>query len=34
MKISVGFSPNATMDTAHHILLYGCLTPGRDDVVW
>lgn len=30
----VGFSPNATMDTAHHILLYGCLTPGRDDVVW
>lgn len=35
----VGFQPNATMHTAHHILLYGCSTPGtwqRDSprLVW
>lgn len=30
----VGFEPNATMDTAHHMLLYGCTKPGTDDLVW
>ncbi|KAG8187615.1 hypothetical protein JTE90_027026 [Oedothorax gibbosus] len=25
----VGFTPNASMHTAHHILIYGCETPGR-----
>lgn len=24
----VGFTPNASMNTAHHILIYGCETPG------
>ncbi|KAL4713924.1 hypothetical protein ACJJTC_015578 [Scirpophaga incertulas] len=30
----VGFQPNATMHTAHHMLLYGCLEPGSNDSVW
>ncbi|XP_063836317.1 peptidylglycine alpha-hydroxylating monooxygenase [Ostrinia nubilalis] len=30
----VGFEPNATMHTAHHMLLYGCSEPGTDDPVW
>lgn len=30
----VGFEPNATMDTAHHIILYGCSKPGSAKPVW
>ncbi|XP_067013551.2 peptidylglycine alpha-hydroxylating monooxygenase [Anabrus simplex] len=30
----VGFEPNATMSTAHHMLLYGCTTPGSQKAVW
>ncbi|XP_043249103.1 peptidylglycine alpha-hydroxylating monooxygenase [Colletes gigas] len=30
----VGFEPNATMATAHHILLYGCGKPGSSKDVW
>ncbi|GAB6027581.1 hypothetical protein CHUAL_001824 [Chamberlinius hualienensis] len=30
----VGFRPNATMETAHHMLLYGCTEPGSQDEVW
>lgn len=30
----VGFEPNATMHTAHHMLLYGCTEPGSHDYVW
>ncbi|XP_050680602.1 peptidylglycine alpha-hydroxylating monooxygenase [Leptidea sinapis] len=30
----VGFKPNATMNTAHHMLLYGCTEPGSNDSVW
>ncbi|XP_014214101.1 peptidylglycine alpha-hydroxylating monooxygenase-like [Copidosoma floridanum] len=30
----VGFEPNATMDTAHHIIIYGCSKPGTDKVQW
>uniref|UniRef100_A0A646QG22 peptidylglycine monooxygenase n=1 Tax=Hemiscolopendra marginata TaxID=943146 RepID=A0A646QG22_9MYRI len=30
----LGFKPNASAHTAHHILIYGCLTPGRKDEVW
>lgn len=33
MKL-VGFEPNATMNTAHHMLLYGCGEPGTDKPVW
>ncbi|VVC89290.1 unnamed protein product [Leptidea sinapis] len=29
----VGFKPNATMNTAHHMLLYGCTEPGSNDSV-
>ncbi|PBC30000.1 Peptidylglycine alpha-hydroxylating monooxygenase [Apis cerana cerana] len=29
-----GFEPNATMATAHHILLYGCRKPGSSKPVW
>ncbi|XP_078037904.1 peptidylglycine-alpha-hydroxylating monooxygenase [Augochlora pura] len=29
-----GFEPNATMETAHHILLYGCGKPGSSKFVW
>ncbi|KAK4322507.1 hypothetical protein Pmani_006732 [Petrolisthes manimaculis] len=28
------FQPNASMETAHHMLLYGCETPGSDQDVW
>jgi len=30
----VKFTPHASMHTAHHILLYGCLAPGNDEEVW
>ncbi|XP_055317707.1 peptidylglycine alpha-hydroxylating monooxygenase [Sitodiplosis mosellana] len=30
----VGFEPNATMNTAHHMLLYGCGEPGTVNHVW
>lgn len=30
----VGFEPNATMATAHHMLLYGCGMPGSESAVW
>ncbi|CAI9733851.1 probable peptidylglycine alpha-hydroxylating monooxygenase 1 isoform X2 [Octopus vulgaris] len=30
----VGFQPHANMATAHHILLYGCGTPGKDAKIW
>lgn len=30
----VGFEPNATMNTAHHMLLYGCGEPGSEKPVW
>uniref|UniRef100_U5EW08 peptidylglycine monooxygenase n=1 Tax=Corethrella appendiculata TaxID=1370023 RepID=U5EW08_9DIPT len=30
----VGFEPNATMETAHHMLLYGCGEPGSKSPVW
>lgn len=29
-----GFEPNATMETAHHMLLYGCTKPGSSKAVW
>jgi len=30
----VGFAPNASMHTAHHILVFGCEEPGSDEPVW
>lgn len=30
----VAFEPNATMNTAHHMLLYGCGEPGSKKTVW
>jgi len=30
----VGFNPNATMNTAHHMLLYGCGEPGTTKTTW
>jgi len=30
----VGFEPNATMETAHHMLVYGCSKPGSTKPVW
>ncbi|XP_044740920.1 peptidylglycine alpha-hydroxylating monooxygenase [Chrysoperla carnea] len=30
----VGFEPNSTMETAHHMLLYGCENPGSEKPVW
>ncbi|CAB3360849.1 Hypothetical predicted protein [Cloeon dipterum] len=30
----VGFEPNATMHTAHHMLLFGCTSPGSKLPVW
>ncbi|XP_045539131.1 peptidylglycine alpha-hydroxylating monooxygenase [Papilio machaon] len=30
----VGFQPKASMHTAHHMLLYGCLQPGGNESVW
>lgn len=29
-----GFEPNATMETAHHMLIYGCTKPGSSKPVW
>lgn len=29
-----GFRPNATQHTAHHMLIYGCPSPGSDQAVW
>lgn len=29
-----GFEPNATMEVAHHILIYGCTKPGSAKPVW
>ncbi|CAL7934678.1 unnamed protein product [Xylocopa violacea] len=29
-----GFEPNATMASAHHILLYGCEKPGSSKPIW
>lgn len=29
-----GFEPNASMETAHHILIYGCTKPGSAKSVW
>ena len=28
----VGFKPNATKMTAHHMLIYGCEEPGRAEM--
>ncbi|XP_055377670.1 peptidylglycine alpha-hydroxylating monooxygenase [Condylostylus longicornis] len=28
------YEPNATMDTAHHMLIYGCQEPGSENPVW
>ena len=30
----VGFKPNATKMTAHHMLIYGCEEPGDDSPTW
>lgn len=30
----IGFKPHANMEIAHHILLYGCSTPGSKQPVW
>ncbi|KAF4526790.1 hypothetical protein B566_EDAN015586 [Ephemera danica] len=30
----LGFEPNTTMNTAHHMLLFGCKTPGSQAPVW
>jgi len=30
----VGFTPHASMHTAHHMLMYGCSAPGSDKPVW
>lgn len=30
----VGFEPNATMNVAHHMLLFGCKIPGTTDTFW
>lgn len=30
----VGYKPNATMNTAHHMLLYGCGEPGITKSTW
>merc|ERR1712080_218484 len=30
----VVFAPNASMHTAHHILVFGCEEPGSDEPVW
>uniref|UniRef100_K1QA02 Peptidylglycine alpha-hydroxylating monooxygenase n=1 Tax=Magallana gigas TaxID=29159 RepID=K1QA02_MAGGI len=31
---TTGFEPDANKDIAHHILIYGCTTPGSRDSVW
>ncbi|VDK72736.1 unnamed protein product [Litomosoides sigmodontis] len=30
----VGFKPHASMQKAHHMLLFGCSQPGSDEAVW
>ena len=30
MSFSVGFKPFAEMHTAHHMLMFGCQTPGEN----
>ncbi|XP_018055398.1 PREDICTED: peptidylglycine alpha-hydroxylating monooxygenase [Atta colombica] len=30
----IGFEPNATMETAHHMLIYGCTKPGSSKPIW
>uniref|UniRef100_A0A8R1TVE6 peptidylglycine monooxygenase n=1 Tax=Onchocerca volvulus TaxID=6282 RepID=A0A8R1TVE6_ONCVO len=30
----VGYKPFATMQKAHHMLLFGCSLPGSDEVIW
>ncbi|KAK9758882.1 Copper type II ascorbate-dependent monooxygenase, C-terminal domain [Popillia japonica] len=30
----VGFEPNATMNTVHHMILFGCSVPGSSDQYW
>uniref|UniRef100_A0A0R3RRA3 peptidylglycine monooxygenase n=1 Tax=Elaeophora elaphi TaxID=1147741 RepID=A0A0R3RRA3_9BILA len=30
----VGFKPYATMQKAHHMLLFGCIQPGSDEAIW
>ncbi|XKL65698.1 hypothetical protein PGB90_009118 [Kerria lacca] len=30
----VGFEPNASMKYIHHMILYGCLVPGRAESAW
>jgi len=30
----VGFEPNATMNTVHHMILFGCAAPGSTKPVW
>ena len=29
-----GFEPNATMNVAHHIIIYGCKKPGSIKLLW
>lgn len=31
---TAGFKPHANKDIAHHMLLYGCTTPGSQAKVW
>jgi len=31
---AVGFKPQASMEKAHHILIYGCTEPGNTNDVW
>jgi len=30
----VGFTPHASMHTAHHMLMFGCSVPGSTELVW
>jgi Copper type II ascorbate-dependent monooxygenase, N-terminal domain len=34
LECTVGFEPNATMNTAHHMLMYGCGEPGSKSPIW
>lgn len=29
-----GFRPNASQETAHHMLIFGCADPGSEEPVW
>ena len=31
---AVKYEPHATKDVAHHMMVYGCGTPGSDDPYW